>query len=93
MSHFIIKIVTIALLLGFTLSQFSDFCGPIDGKCILQEQYDACMALKKNGCTNILQQKSCPVKYKCVGTAPVRSPVKKNMQMMSMKRLLAQPVN
>lgn len=92
MSHVIIKIVTILLLLGFTISQSTYVCDPIDGECILKKQYDECRALVKDGCPFIFHQKSCPRKYKCFGTAPVRSPVKKNMQ-MSMNRRLAQPVN
>jgi hypothetical protein len=48
-------------------------CPPIDGHCILQEQYDDCIALVKIGCTSIIWAKSCPAQVRCssaIGKCP-----------------------
>jgi hypothetical protein len=40
-------------------------CPSIDDRCILQEQYDECIALVKAGCTDIFIAKSCPAQVRC----------------------------
>ena len=77
--YFIAVVVSLLLSLGFTHAQSTYVCEPINDECVLQKQYDECMALVNNGCPNIKRQKRCPVLYSC--TSPFSSPVKKNMKM------------
>jgi hypothetical protein len=45
-------------------------CPPVDGNCVLQSQYDTCIALVDSGCTNIRMAKSCPVQFSCTSSPP-----------------------